>query len=86
MIPPCLVTMRLTRQLDPMFIPYMSGKIILSFNTLIPYPLAPWNWTIDAHVEVLHFTMAVQCLLRLEGGSPSAVRLTAEVALPLRMF
>ena len=58
-----LATMRLTSHLDPMFIRYMSGEIILSFNSLIPNPLASRNWTVHALVEMLRFMMAVQCLL-----------------------
>lgn len=58
-----LATMGLTGKLDPMFIQYMSGKIIPSFNPLIANPLAPWDRTILALVEMLHTTMTVQCLL-----------------------
>ena len=59
MIQPRLVTVRLTRQLDPMFIPYMSRKIILSLDPFIPDPPASRNRTIYAFVEVLHFLVAI---------------------------
>ena len=73
-------------ELDPMFIPYMSGKIILSFNPFIPDPLATRNWAVHTLVEVLHFVVAVQCLLSQKRSLPSAARLAAEVTLPLGMF
>ena len=85
MITPRLDTMRLTTQLDPMLIPYMSRNIILSFNSLIPDLVASWNWTIHALVEVLHFMVAVQCLLSQKRGSPGTTRLVAEVIPPERM-
>ena len=65
MITPCLITMRSTRQLDPMLIPYMGRKIVLSFDPLMPDPLTPRNWTIHASVEVLYFVVAV-CFVEKE--------------------
>ena len=66
-----------------MFIQYMSRKIILSLDPLIPDPLAPGDWTIHAFVEVLHFVMAVQCLLSRKRRSPGATLFAAEVTAPL---
>ena len=73
-------------QPDPMFIPYMSGKIIPPFNSLIPNPLASRNRTIHALVEVLCFVVAVQCLLSRKRGSPGTTGLVAEVTPLRRMF
>jgi len=54
-----------------MFIQYMGRKIILSFDPLIPDPLAPGDWAIHALVE-LRFVVAVQCLLSWKRRSPGA--------------
>jgi len=62
----------------------MSGKVILSFNTLIPDLLTPRNRTIHTLVEVLHIVVAVQRLLGRKRGSPGAPWLKAGVAPPLR--
>jgi len=66
-----------------MFIQYMSRKIILSFDPLIPDPLAPGDRTIHALVEVLHFVVAVQCLLSRKRRSPGATWFAAEITPPL---
>jgi len=67
-----------------MFIQYMSGKVILSFDPLIPDPLAPGDRAIYALIEVLHFVVAVQCLLSRKRRSPGAAWLAAEITPPLR--
>ena len=51
--------MRLTRQSDPMLIPYMGGEIILSFNPLVSDLVAPGNRAIHSLVEMLHFVVTV---------------------------
>lgn len=76
------VPVGLAVQPDPMSIPYMSRKIILSFNPLIPNSLAPRNRTIHALFQVLHFVVAVQCLLSQKQGSPGATGLAVEVTPP----
>ena len=58
-----LIAVGLMTQFDPVFIPYMSGEIILPFNSLNPDLLAPGNRTIHTLVEVFDFIVAVQCLL-----------------------
>ena len=42
-----------------MFVQYMSGKVILSFDPLLPDLLAPGDWAIHTLVKVLHFVVAV---------------------------
>ena len=83
MIKPRLITLGFTRQPNPMFIQYMSGKVILSFDPLIPNLLASRDWAIHALVKVPHFVVAVQRLLRRKRGSPGATWLTARVTPPL---
>jgi len=67
-----------------MFIQYMSGKIILSFDPLIPNSLTSRNWAIYTLLEMLHFMVAVECLLSRKRGWPSATWLVARVTTPLR--
>ena len=83
---PRLITLGLTRQPDPMFVQYMSRKVIPSFDPLIPDLLTPRNRTIHALVKVLYLVMAVQCLLSWKRGSPRATRLETGVTPPLRAY
>jgi len=72
------------RQHDPMFVQYMSRKIILSLDPPIPDPLASRDRTIHPLVEVFRFVVAVQRLLSRKQRSPGAAWLAAEVTPPLR--
>jgi len=73
------------RQPDPMFIQYMSRRVILSFNPLIPNPLTTRDWTVYKDIEIFHFVVVVLCLLSQKRGWPGTTRLMAEVTPSLGM-
>lgn len=42
------------RQFNPMLIPDVGKKVILSFDSSTPNTLAPLDWAIEAFLEMLH--------------------------------